>query len=190
MLRAIRGEWSDHLPWVPRIDLWFNAHRYRGTLPPPFGKETSLEEVADYIGGGHHKVIPDFQNTRSPEDTIDRGLGIYRLREMACRPELVGVDREVKREGETITVLYHTPLGSVSCEMVYTEKMRRDGISQTWIAKHVIRRPEDYKVVGYIFKNIKVHPAYESFSQYQREVGEKGLVVAWASPSASPMHLS
>lgn len=188
MLRAIRGQWADYLPWVPRIDLWYNANRYRGTLPSIFSKNISLEEIADYIGGGYHKVVPEFQKTRTPEDMIDRGLGIYRLKEMACRPELIGVDREVKQEGNTTTVIYHTPVGSVSCKMTYTEEMKRAGISQTWISEHVIKRPEDYKVVGYIFKNIKVHPAYESFSLYQKEVGDKGLVVAWASTSASPMH--
>jgi hypothetical protein len=188
MLRAARGEWADWLPWAPRIDLWYNANCYRGTLPEIFPRDASLDEVADTIGGGYHKVVPEFLKARSLEDTIDRGIGIYRLREMACRPELVGVDREVKREGDTTTVTYHTPVGSVSCRMVYTEEMKKAGISQTWISEHVIKKPEDYAVVGYIFKNIKVHPAYDSFSQYQREVGDRGLVVAWASTSASPMH--
>lgn len=188
MLRAIRGQWADQLPWVPRIDLWHNAHSYRGTLPTVFQKDASLEEVADYIGGGHHKVVPEFLKARAPEDTIDRGIGIYRLKEMACRPELVGVDREVKCNGDTTTVTYHTPVGSVSCKMLYTEKMRQSGISQTWISEHVIKKPEDYAVVGYIFKNIKVHPAYDTFLQVQTEVGERGLVIAWASTSASPMH--
>ena len=188
MMRAARGEWADWLPWAPRIDLWHNANSYRGTLPSFFRKDASVDEVADYIGGGYHKIVPEFQKVRSPEDMIDRGIGIYRLREMACRPELVGVDREVKHERGATTVTYHTPVGSVSYKTQYTEDMKQAGISQTWISEHVIKRPEDYAVVGYIFKNIKVHPAYESFSQHQTEVGDKGLVVAWASPSASPMH--
>jgi hypothetical protein len=66
--------------------------------------------------------------------------------------------------------------------------MKQAGISQTWISEHVIKKPEDYAVMGFIFKNIKIHPAYDSFSQYQKEVGERGLVAAWASTSASPMH--
>lgn len=188
MLRAIRGQWADWLPWVPRIDLWYNANSYRRTLPPVFQKDATLEEVADYIGGGYHKVVPEFLKVITPEDTVDRGIGIYRLREMACRPELVGVDREVKQEGDVTIVTYYTPVGSISCKMIYTEEMRQAGISQTWISEHVIKKPEDYRVVGYIFKNIKVHPAYDSFLQCQREVGDKGLVIAWASPSASPMH--
>ena len=188
MLRAARGEWSDWLPWAPRIDLWHNANSYRGTLPPVLRKDASLDEVADYIGGAYHRVVPEFLKVRSPEDTIDRGLGIYRMREMACRPELVGVEREVKREGDATLVTYHTSAGSVSYKTHYTEDMKHAGISQTWISEHVIKRPEDYAVIGYIFKNIKVHPAYDNFLRHQAEVGDRGLVVAWASPSASPMH--
>jgi hypothetical protein len=188
MLYAARGQWADWLPWAPRIDLWHNANSLRGTLPPFFNKDASLDEVAEYIGGAHHRIVPDFQKTRTAEDTIDRGIGIYRLREMVYQPKLVGVEREVKKEGPTTEVTYHTPVGSVSFKTLYTEKMKQAGISQTWISEHVIKKPEDYAVVGYIFKNIKISPAYESYSQYEREVGDRGFVAAWASTSASPMH--
>ena len=131
MMRAARGEWADWLPWAPRIDLWHNANCYRGTLPSVFRKDASLDEVADYIGGGYHKIVPEFLKARSPDDTIDRGIGIYRLKEMACRPELLGVDREVKREGDATIVTYHTPVGSVSYKTLYTDEMRRGGVSQS-----------------------------------------------------------
>ncbi len=52
MLKAAKGEWADHLPWVPRIDLWYNSNSMRGTLPKPFKQDASLDEIADYIGGG------------------------------------------------------------------------------------------------------------------------------------------
>jgi len=160
----------------------------RGTLPKPFKKETSLDEIADYIGGGYHKIVPEFLKVRSPEDNIDRGIGVYRLWGMAYRPELVGVDREVKREGEATLVTYHTPVGSVSCKYIYTEEMKRAGASITWITEHVIKEPKDYKTVGYIFKNIKIHPDYENYLEYQKKVGDKGFAAAFANLSASPMH--
>ncbi len=188
ILKAAKGEWADYLPWVPRIDLWHNSNSMRGTLPKPFKKETSLDEIADYIGGGYHKIVPEFLKVRSPEDNIDRGIGVYRLWGMAYRPELVGVDREVKREGEATLVTYHTPVGSVSCKYIYTEEMKRAGASITWITEHVIKEPKDYKTVGYIFKNIKIHPDYENYLEYQKKVGDKGFAAAFANLSASPMH--
>ena len=33
MLAAARGDIADHLPYAPRIDLWFQANKARGTIP-------------------------------------------------------------------------------------------------------------------------------------------------------------
>jgi hypothetical protein len=187
MLRAARGEWADRLPWVPRIDLWHNANSLRGTLPARYRKDATLDEIADDIGGGWHKVVPEFLKLRSPDDDVDRGLGIFRLRGMPYRAELTGVDREVQRAGDTTRVTYHTPVGSVSYASIYTEEMRRNGVSITWITEHVIKEPKDYRVVGYIFKNIKVSPDYENYLEFQRRVGEKGFAPAFGNSGASPM---
>ncbi|MDI6755814.1 MAG: uroporphyrinogen decarboxylase family protein [Thermodesulfobacteriota bacterium] len=188
MLKAARGERVGQLPWVPRIDLWHNSNSMRRTLPPPFKQSATLDEVADYIGGGYHKIVPEFLNARSLEDNIDRGIGVYRLWGMAYRPELVGVEREVKKEGEATYVTYRTPVGSVSCKILYTEEMKRAGASLTWISEHVIKEPKDYKILGYIFKNIKILPDYDNYLEFQRKVGHKGFAAAFANLSASPMH--
>jgi hypothetical protein len=187
MLRAARGEWADILPWVPRIDLWYNANSLQGTLPAKYRRGVTLDEIADDIGGGYHKIVPNFLNARSPEDTVDRGLGIFRLKGMPYRAELAGVEREVKKEGNATFVTYHTPLGSISCKILYTEEMRRAGVSITWISEHVIKDPQDYKIVGYIFKNIKVIPDYENYLEFQRQVGDKGFAAARGLAAASPM---
>jgi hypothetical protein len=188
MLCAARGEKADRLPWVPRIDLWHNSNAQRGTLPEKYPRNASLDEIAADIGGGFHKIVPEFLEIRTPEDNIDRGLGIYRLWGMAYRPELVGVDREVKRDGDVTTVAYHTPVGSVSCRILYTDEMRRAGASITWIDEHLIKKPEDYRTVGYIFRNIKVIPDYDNYRAYQKKVGDRGFAAAFANLSAGPMH--
>jgi uroporphyrinogen-III decarboxylase len=188
MLRAARGEWADQLPWIPRIDLWHNSNSMRGTLPVKYRKDATLDEISDDIGGGYHKIVPEFLKVRSPEDTIDRGLGVYRLWGMAYRPELVGVEREVKKKGDFTRVTYHTSIGSVSCKILYSEEMKRAGASITWISEHVLKEPKDYKVVGYIFKNIKIHPDYDNYLEYQKKVGNKGFAAAFANLSSSPMH--
>ena len=188
MLKAARGEWADQLPYAPRIDLWHNSNSMRGTLPPPFKQSATLDEIADYIGGGYHKIVPEFLNVSSSEDNIDRGIGVYRLWGMAYRPELVGVEREVKKEGDTTLVTYHTPMGSVSCKILYSEEMKRAGASITWITEHIIKEPKDYKTIGYIFKNMKILPDYNNYLEFQRKVGDKGFPAAFANLSASPMH--
>jgi hypothetical protein len=188
MLRAARGEWADRLPWVPRIDLWHNSNSMRGALPSRYRRDATLDEIADDLGGGHHKIVPEFLKVRTPEDNLDRGLGVYRLWGMAYRPELAGVDREVKREGDFTFVTYHTPVGSVSCKILYSDEMKRAGASITWIAEPVIKEAKDYRTVGYIFQNLRIHPDYGNYLEYQKQVGDKGFAAAFANLSASPMH--
>ena len=187
MLKAARGEWPDQLPWVPRIDLWHNANSLRGTLPSRYGRGATLDEIADDLGGGWHKLVPEFLKLRTPDDDVDRGLGIFRLRGMPYRAELTGVEREVKREGDTTRVTYHTAAGSVSYASIYTEEMRRNGVSITWIMEHVIKAPKDYKVVGHIFRNIRIHPDYDNYLEFQRRVGDKGFAPAFGNSGAGPM---
>ncbi len=185
MLKTARGEKADQLPWAPRIDLWYKANSYRGTLPSKYRQGVTIDEIASDIGGAYHKVIPEFR--RTPEDDLNRGLGLFHLREGVYRPELVGVDREVKEEGETTTVTYYTPVGSVSCKILYSEEMRKAGISISWISEHIIKEPKDYRVVGYIFKNIKIHPDFEGYRKWQEEIGEKGFATGFGNNAAGPM---
>lgn len=188
MLRAARGEWADQLPWAPRIDLWYNSNSVRGTFPAKYRGGATLDEIADDIGGAYYKVIPDFVNVRSPADNIDRGIGVYRVAGMSYRAELTGVERVVKKEGEATLVTYHTPVGSVSTKLLYTEDMRQGGVSINWISEHVIKEPKDYKTVGYIFENMKILPDYENYLDFQRKVGSKGIAVTFGSSAGSPMH--
>ena len=162
----------------------FQFHERDSALPryPPGATQ---DDIADDIGGGYHKIVPDFLSARFPEDTIDRGLGMYRLWGMPYRAELSGVEREVKKEGEATRVIYHTPVGSVSCKILFTEEMRKAGVSISWLSEHLIKGPRDYQIVGYIFKNIKVRPDYEGFLAFKRRSGIRVLsrpAVCAASP--------
>jgi uroporphyrinogen decarboxylase-like protein len=187
MLRAARGQWADRLPFAPRLDLWHNANVRRGTVPAKYRPGATTAEIADDLGVAHHRIIPEFLKARTPDDTIDRGLGIFRLRNFAYRAELVGVDRVVREENGSTVVEYHTPVGSVSCRMSFTQEMADSGASITWLDEHVIKRPADYRVVGYIFKNVRVSPEYDNYRRFQDEVGDRGLAVVHGLGSASPV---
>ncbi len=187
MLRAARGEWADRLPFAPRLDLWHNANVRRGTLPPKYGPGATTAEIADDLGVAHHRIVPEFLKARTPDDTIDRGLGIFRLRDLAYRAELRGVDRVVREEDGSTVVEYHTPVGSVSCRMSFTQEMAEAGASITWLDEHVIKRPGDYRVVGWIFRNIRLSADSDGYRRFQAEVGDRGLAVAHGLGSASPV---
>jgi len=187
MLAAARGEMPDTIPYAPRIDLWYHANKERGTLPKPY-ETSSADDIARAEGWALHKVIPEFMDY-GEDARIDRLLGIYRMPCQSFHSHLSDdVAREVKHEGEQTHVAYHTPKGTVRGTILYTEEMRRSGVSITWVSEHLIKDPKDYGPVGYIFENMKVVPAYEAYRKWSAPFGDDGLPSAYALVGGSPMH--
>ena len=188
ILAALKGEMPDILPYVPRIDLWYNANLAFDTLPKQHRGRTQ-DEISRAQGWALHKIVPEFLQLDHPDDNLHRALGIYRLKEMSFDYQFApSIDIEVKREGDYTTVIYHTPVGDVSTKTMYSDEMRRAGASITWIEEHVIKRPEDYKVVGYLFENLTLVPSFERFRAWQKYVGEDGVPGTMIGLACSPMH--
>jgi corrinoid protein of di/trimethylamine methyltransferase len=188
ILMAARGEMPDVLPYVPRIDLWYNANSVAETLPKRH-KGRTQDEISRAEGWALHKIVPEFLNVQRPEDNLHRALGIYSLKELVFSYAFPSdVEIKVNKEGDYTYVEYYTPVGMVSTATVYTDEMRKAGASLLWIEEHVIKRAEDYRAVGYIFENLKVTPNFDEFIKWKNGIGEDGVAVTMASLASSPMH--
>jgi methylmalonyl-CoA mutase cobalamin-binding domain/chain len=190
ILAAMRGEMVDVIPFAPRLDLWWLANSLGGTLPEQY-REMTHDQIARANGWALYKMVPDFASVvRGPEDVLHRAIGLYCFRQAVYRWEFGGdVEVRVEGEGGQQRVEYRTPRGTVSTLGGHTEEMKRAGASLGWTQEHIIKRPEDYEVVGYIFENIEVSSNHETFLAFADEVGEDGVVAAGGpSLAASPMH--
>jgi uroporphyrinogen-III decarboxylase len=187
ILAAIRGEVPDRLPWVPRLEFWHRARLRQGTLPPGLHSLT-LTEIADRLGVGCYASIPDFTDITNADAMIDRALGILHHPVLPYRVTLENVERRVIQRGQEIVVEYHTPLGSISTRMVFTEEMLDSGVSVPWTVDHAIRTPQDFEVVGHIMANLRIEPQFTGYLARCQEVGERGLVVALVQGTACPIH--
>ncbi len=188
ILMAMRGEMPDVLPYVPRIDLWYNANSAAGTLPEKYKGKTQ-DEISRLEGWALHKIVPEFLNVRRPDDNLHRALGIYSLKEMVFNYKFSpDIAIEAEREGNSIHVTYHTPVGTVSTTTAYTDEMKRAGASITWVDEHIIKGPEDYKVVSYLFENLELVPDFDDFIQWKKKIGEDGVAVTMVGLACSPMH--
>ena len=185
---AIRGEMPDLLPYVPRIDLWYNANSMAGTLPEKHRGRTQ-DEISRAEGWSLHKTLPDLLSARSPEGLLHRAIGIYSVRQTIFRHRFSSdIDIRVKREGDSTRVEYHTPLGMVSAKTKFTDDLRRAGSTISFIEEHIIKRPEDYRIVGYLFEHLELIRDEDEFLRWQEEAGEDGYCAAAASLASSPMH--
>ena len=194
LLKVARGEMVEVIPWIPRIDLWHNAHAMAGTLPDRY-RDYSVEDIHRAEGWPLHKVVPEYLKPEKPEDIVHRAIGLYRLKEYPYDFEFAGnVEIDVAYEDsddESMTrVSYHTPVGTVCVTHGITAEMKKSGASITWVKEHAIKSRDDYHVLAYIFSHLKLKPAYGRFLQWKNSVGEDGIAVAQGLGIAcsSPMH--
>jgi hypothetical protein len=187
ILAMIRGEIPDRLPWVPRLDFWYRAQAYLGTLPKEL-RGLTLIELADRLGVPTYGVLPDSAECPTGTEMLDRSLGIYQVPVVPYRVTLQKVERRVLKQGREIVVEYHTPVGSIRTTAIFTEEMLQAGASVPYVTEHAIREPRHFAVVGYIFSHLKVEPRLEGYLARRNQVGDRGIVIGYASPSASPVH--
>ncbi len=190
ILATLKGQPTDALPFVPRIDNWFYAQKAQGTLPDRL-KNATLQEMVDDLGIGYHSIIPNFQGWRDGGcQDLHVGLGLYDLALSPWHIELhnVGIKSE-RLPGGKHRVEYETPYGVISTETVYTDAMKKNGITLYVITKHAIEDCDDYDAAAYIFENMEVVEDWERFAQYRQDVvGDRGVAVALSAMWASGGH--
>jgi len=190
ILKVMRGEMVDVIPFVPRLDLWWLGNVFKGTLPKQFAG-MKPDEISRAQGWACYHMVPNFADVSGDQDVLHRSIGLFNFKQSVYGWKFnqnVEVKSE-KRSGQQI-VEYHTPLGVVRTVGGLTEEMKRAGASLGWVQEHLIKKPEDYKIAGYIFENIEVFPQYKEAQDYMDQMGEWGVVAAGGpSLGASPMHL-
>ncbi len=149
LLAVLEGRTPDRIPWIPRLKLWYEAHRRAGTLPAEYG-DWSLREVEQDVFGG----------------TAARDGVIF-------RSEMRGVEVRERAEGMETLTEYVTPVGTVTTRRRGTEELRRQGIQDTQV-EFMLKRPEDYGVAAYLLEHTRYMPVFEEFDRYDREVGDDG----------------
>jgi len=187
IMATLRGEPTEFLPFIPRLDLWYKANKFRRTLPDEYQNAT-LNEIVDDLDVGCHSVIPDFMDFIDPLDQIDRALGIYRLRTLPYRVEL-RVKRNIYFEGDFTTVQYLTPYGNIKTKVKYDKEMRRSGITISQIVEYAVKSVNDYKALAYIFQSAKIIPTYNNYLYGKEEIGNRGVIPGYAHLAASGIQM-
>ena len=152
----------DRIPWIPRLEIWHQAHIARNSLPKQY-QGLSLREIESDLNIG----------------TPARQGSVYRV-----EYHNVDISREINGM-ETITT-YKTPVGSVNTTHRYSETLALGGVASPLLVSHMIKDVDDYDVVEYIFSHATVHPTYEAYAAYDIEIGSDGLPMTAIGPD--PMY--
>jgi hypothetical protein len=162
LLAIMAGERADRIPWIPRLSIWYTAHKLRGTLPGKYEGWTQRE--------------------------IEHGLGMgHPARDgRVFRTELRDVEVETEEHGVERVTRYITPVGTVSTRERHSPELARGGIATRQQRAHLIQGPADYAAVEYMIEHTAILPTYDEYLAYEAEVGEDGVPLV--SIGADPMY--
>lgn len=162
MMAILEKRKPDRIPWIPRLEIWYQAHKIRNTLPEKY-KSLPLREIEKDLNLG----------------TPARQGAVFRI-------EYKNVDIVHEKRGQDTLTTYKTPVGKVSTVHRYSETLAQGGVASSLQISHMIKSTDDYPVVEYIFSNAVVHPAYEGYTLYDEDIGSDGLPMVSIGPD--PMY--
>jgi uroporphyrinogen-III decarboxylase len=189
ILSTIKGEPTDMIPFIPRLDIWYNSNKYNGTLPDKY-KNATLKELTEDLDLGYHSIVPDFKDYDGDDGDVDVGLGIYKFNARPYDLTFNNIERKIQREENGIlNVEYVTPKGNIRTRVRYDEDMKKMGLTLYVTLEHAIKDIKDYEALAYIFENIEVTPNYAKYIEHKENVvGDNGVATALCHMCASPVH--
>lgn len=187
MLAVIQGDSPDGILFVPRLDIWYNRNRTRGTLPEGY-EELSLKEITSRLGVGLHSVVPDFIRSAPVEDIYHRALGFYNNPDFPFTVDFSAVDFDVLLSENELKVIYHSTKGDITTRIRFGRELFDSGSSIPDILEPAVKKRDDYTCLADILAKVRIHPTPDKFQAYYDRVGNAGLAVAFLSLACGPMH--
>jgi hypothetical protein len=165
-LQALRGQRPGRIPFIARMDLWYNYQKNQGTLPTPY-EDATLWDLQRALGIG---VLGFGAWIR----------GFYRL-------EYDGALEVHERwEGNERTTDYVTPYGTLHSREIISETMRAADVTPLHV-EYPFKSAADYDALQYIFEHTRVVENYDEYARYLAGIGDDGLSLPYTS--WVPMHL-
>jgi len=104
-----------------------------------------------------------------------KGLGLS-IPVSVFKMTMEGVEYEQRTFGNYFVRVYRTPVGEVK-EVYRTNLPSEAGErSDKWRVEHFIKNESDYKVVEYMYENIKVTPNYRDAMIIEKDLGGDGII--------------
>ena len=140
------GMIPDRTPWSPRLEMWYNGNKNRGTLPEEF-RDKSLCDV--------YKML---------------GMDLHARKGIIYSQHFNGV--EIKQENydsKTVTKFY-TESGVLQ-ETFKATKELQDAAAGGSKVECMVKEKKDYKILNKLIESIEFKPEYDTFIKYDQKNG-------------------
>jgi len=163
-LAAMRGLPPAHVPFIGRMNLWYNYHNAAGTLPERYQGKTPW----DVQRGLNIGIL---------------GFGVW----MNSFFKKVYRDVEIRhtQTANEETVEYDTPHGTLRSRHVVTDLLR--GTVDTGRDTEVLFKDEkDYRALQYLIEHTEIVENYAEYGRFVADLGQDGVALPYTS--WAPMH--
>ena len=156
-LAALRGGTVDRLPFIGRMELWYQYHRHAGTLPARY-RRLELWDLQRELDIGIFAM-----------GAWSAGFFKLRQRRVTCDVEL---------RGETTTTTYHTPHGDLRRVEQRTAELADADVTGLEV-EHLFKSPADYDALACLLDDLEVVENFDEYAQVVAAVGEDGLALPY-----------
>jgi len=169
-MAVLKGEKPDVMPWFTDLTWWYRSQVYRGALPRgkllQIHKDLGVGDIFNFL----------YEDPGDPYEA-EHFFACYSL---TYKTTKVTTFQEKMSDGTVIyETKYHTPLGTLTGVLKFVP----GSVSTTYV-KYPVEKPEDLKILQYIYKDRVVKPNYEPL--YARIEEWKGWAVPTTFPGRSP----
>ena len=175
ILKILRHEPVDGIVWQPRIYYWYYGNRLQNRLPEGYHDNSMLNEFFHLIDAYESTILPEWVKDKSM-------IEIYNVLEASPRypQEVLGVllfqnkldetkvRHSVKIDGKTRTILFETPIGTLS-------EVTRMGYHVEYLIKSI----DDVQVMKYILENTHFIFDEEAFKIAEQSFGDRGVITTF-----------
>lgn len=164
ILKALKGEKVDRIPWVPLCSRTFflSLPEYKKRFPLKWWEkneglsEDLREEELRFRVNFYRKIGADF---------IQWGGGD------ACKIERPNIKAERKQKNNNLFIKYKTPIGELSEELVFTRE------SHTLYRKnYLLKGTQDFSIYKYLIKDTVFTSCNEKAQRLLDIIGESGVI--------------
>jgi uroporphyrinogen-III decarboxylase len=160
LLKVLKGEKSDSMPWYADLSYLYNSMEIRGTLEDKYKGEIGYLNFYKDLGAGICFYPPFVWNAH-----LDSRISFRELK-----------DKDFHE------CVYDTPLGSIRSVQKYSSS------TYSWAyQEHFVKNMNDLRVMLYIFQNTRYTENYKEFSRIDELWGEHGIATGIAPISVAPL---
>jgi len=154
-LAAMRGRPVDHVPFIARMELWYNYNRNAGTLPARF-RHATLWELQRELDVGIF------------------GFGVWEA--SYFRLEYRGVELETEHEDGITTTRYVTPYGTLASRDRMADELKEAAGTGARV-EYPFRGAQDFDALQYLFDHAVVVDDAEAYCRFVDSIGEDGIAL-------------